>query len=125
MRYNINDTKMYINKKTQEQYQEGESITITLDDGSVFSGIPTVAQLEAWGYEEWTPEPAPEPTEEELERQNLQDRLIQIEEELKSMDYLTSKYIDGEDMTQYGDWQSTRRQLRQEHREIEEQLNNL
>lgn len=117
--------KKYVNKESQQWYDEGTSITCRLDNSSVFSGIPTEAQLEAWGYEEWTPEPVPEPTEEELEKQRLQDRLIQIEEELKSMDYLTSKYIDGEDMTKYGDWQSTRRQLRQEYREIEEQLNNL
>lgn len=68
--------KRYVNKETQEWYQEENSMTRKLNDGSVFSGIPTVAQLEAWGYEEWELEPAPEPTEEELERQNLQDRLI-------------------------------------------------
>lgn len=117
--------KRYINKKTEKWYNEGESITLTLENGSVFSGIPTEEQLREWGFEEWTPTPAPEPTEEELERQRLQNRLIEIEEELKSMDYLTSKYIDGEDMTQYGDWQSVRRQLRQEYREIEDSLNNL
>lgn len=35
--------------------------------------------------------------------------------ELQSMDYLTSKYIDGEDMTEYGDWQARRRALREEY----------
>jgi len=68
--------KRYVNKETQEWYQEENSITRRLNDGSVFSGIPTKEQLEAWGFEEWTPEPAPELTEEELEKQRLQDRLI-------------------------------------------------
>lgn len=121
----MNDIKMYINKKTQEQYQEGESITITLDDGSVFSGIPTAAQLEACGFEEWTPEPVPEISENEQKRQELIQRQWEIENQLYKMDYLTSKYIDGEDMSQYGDWQNIRKQLRQEYREIESQLNEL
>ena len=115
--------KRYINKKTGTWYSEGESITIRQEDGSVFSGMPTEEQLEVWGYEEWTPEPAPEPTEEEQERQQLQERLREIEEELKDMDYLTSKYIDGEDMSQYGDWQDHRHELRLEYREIENVLN--
>ena len=59
-------------------------------------------------------------TEEDLIRQ----RMSEIEEELKKMDYLTSKYIDGEDMTQYGDWQGERRALRNEYRELEASLEN-
>ena len=39
--------------------------------------------------------------------------------ELDSMDYLTSKYIDGEDMTEYGDWQARRKALREEYRQLE------
>lgn len=38
----------------------------------------------------------------------------QIQAELDSMDYLTSKYVDGEDMSEYGDWQSKRKALREE-----------
>jgi hypothetical protein len=38
------------------------------------------------------------------------------------MDYLTSKYIDGEDMSEYGDWQAKRRALREEYRQLEEEL---
>ena len=44
-----------------------------------------------------------------------------ILKELKSMDYLTSKYIDGEDMSEYGDWQGRRRSLREEYRLLESQ----
>lgn len=44
----------------------------------------------------------------------------QIKAQLASMDYLTSKYIDGEDMTEYGDWQGRRKALREEYRELEQ-----
>lgn len=114
--------KRYNNKETQEWYTEGDVITRQVNASTVFSGVPSEEQLREWGFEEWTPTPAPEPTEEELERQQWQDRLREIEEELKGMDYLTSKYIDGEDMSQYGDWQAKRRALRQEYRDIEEIL---
>ena len=115
--------KRYNNKKTQEWYTEGDAITRQVNASTVFSGVPSEEQLESWGFEEWTPEPIPQPTAEELERQQLENRLREIEEELKGMDYLTSKYVDGEDMTQYGDWQAERRQLRIEYREIENMLN--
>lgn len=114
--------KRYVNRETGQWYQEGESMTRRLDDGSVFSGVPSAEQLEAWGFEEWTPEPAPELSEDEQEREEWRNRLREIEEELRSMDYLTSKFIDGEDMSQYGDWQGRRKALRQEYREIEELL---
>ena len=115
--------KKYINKEHNIWYDEGNSMTAKLEGGSIFSGIPTEEQLISWGYEEFIPTPIPEPTEEEQLREQKMHRLIEIEEELKSMDYLTSKYIDGEDMSQYGDWQNTRKQLRQEYRDIESQLN--
>ena len=51
--------KKYYNETTNEWYFEGNSIT-KLVDGVVFSGIPTVEQLESWGYEEWV-EPTPTP----------------------------------------------------------------
>lgn len=111
----------YIKNKTI--YNEGDILTYRIDESTVFAGIPTAEQLEEWGFEEYTPEPIPEPTEEEQERQQMLDRLQQIEQELQSMDYLTSKYIDGEDMTQYGDWQDHRHELRLEYREIENALN--
>ena len=114
--------KRYKNTQRQEWYNEGKSMTRRLDDGSVFSGIPTAAQLEAWGFEEWIPEPVPALSEDEQEREEWRQRQREIEEELRGMDYLTSKFIDGEDMSQYGDWQGRRKALRQEYREIEKLL---
>jgi len=57
-------------------------------------------------------------TEIRLKKQRMRDIL----EELKATDYLTSKYIDGEDMTQYGDWQAHRKALRAEYNEIQESI---
>lgn len=114
--------KRYLNNETGAWYAEGESITIKLEDGSVFSGVPKEKQLKAWGFKEWTPEPVPEMTEEEQVREAKQERMRAIEAELQSMDYLTSKYIDGEDMSAYGDWQGKRKQLREEYRQLEEGL---
>ena len=59
---------------------------------------------------------APEPSE--LDKRRM--RMAEIEQELASMDYLTSKYIDGEDMSEYGDWQGKRKALREEYRRLEE-----
>lgn len=110
--------KRYYNSETKEWYTEGSTMTKRVDNG-VFSGIPSVEQLTQWGFEEWV-EPAPiEPTKED----KLRRRMSEIQNELASMDYLTSKYIDGEDMTEYGDWQGHRKALREEYRQLEEQLN--
>ena len=111
--------KRYYNSTTKEWYTEGNSITRRVN-GAVFSGIPTIEQLTDWGFEEWVePSPTPyEPTEEETKRQRMQE----IESELASMDYLTSKYIDGEDMSEYGDWQDKRKALREEYRKLEKEL---
>jgi hypothetical protein len=86
--------------------------------GVLFSGVPTVEQLTEWGYTLYVPPTPPEPTEDELRAQ----RMSEIQQELSAMDYLTSKYIDGEDMSQYGDWQARRKALREEYRELEQQL---
>jgi hypothetical protein len=48
--------------------------------------------------------------------------MAEIKEQLRDMDYLTSKYIDGEDMSEYGDWQQERKALREEYRMLEEDL---
>ena len=111
--------KRYYNSTTKEWYTEGNTMTKRVDNG-VFSGIPSVEQLTQWGFEEWI-EPAPtpyEPTEEEVKRQ----RMYEIQNELSSMDYLTSKYIDGEDMSEYRDWQDKRKALREEYRKLENEL---
>lgn len=39
------------------------------------------------------------------------------------MDYLTSKELDGEDMTEYGDYKGKRKSLRAEYRDLEEIAN--
>ena len=56
------------------------------------------------------------------EQDNNRTRMAEIEAELASMDYLTSKYIDGEDMTEYGDWQAHRKALREEYRALEKTI---
>ena len=57
--------KRYYNATTEEWYTEGQYMSRELGNG-VFTGIPTVEQLTAWGFVEWH-EPAPTP-EQLLER---------------------------------------------------------
>lgn len=106
--------KKYYNSENNKWYYEGNTITMRVDNG-IFSGIPTEEQLEEWGYEVYTPPTPKEPTEEDLKQQRMNEILY----ELQSMDYLTSKYIDGEDMTEYGDWMEKRKALREEYRQLE------
>lgn len=108
--------KIYKNTTTNETYYEGQTLTIKTGN-TLFSGIPSEEQLSKWGFEEYVPQtPQPkEPTEEDLARQ----RMGEILAELSAMDYLTSKYIDGEDMSAYGDWQEKRKALREEYRTLE------
>lgn len=110
--------KRYFNKATNKWYVEGRTLTLNVDD-ALFSGIPTEEQLAEWGYEEYF-EPTPIPlSEAEFAEQQRQRRMNEILSELRSMDYLTSKYIDGEDMSEYGDWQERRKALRAEYNELE------
>lgn len=109
--------KRYYNKSTQEWYTQGNSLTKRIDNG-VFSGIPSEEQLKEWGFEEYVAPAPQEPTEEEIAERERQQRMNEIMSELQSMDYLTSKFIDGEDMSQYGDWQSKRKDLREEYRQL-------
>lgn len=106
--------KRYKNKTTGEIYLEGNVLTYKIDESTLWSGIPTEEQLTEWGFEEII---IPQPTEREI-------KMRKIKAELASMDYLTSKYIDGEDMTEYGDWQSKRKALREEYRELEQENSN-
>ena len=109
----------YNNKKTGEYYYEGSSMTRRLDNGYLFAGVPTAEQLAEWGFVPYEP-PVHIPTEDDIREQRMQEIL----NELASMDYLTSKYIDGEDMTEYGDWQGKRKALREEYRELEQENSN-
>ena len=45
----------YYNKKTDEYYYEGRSMTRRLDDGRIFAGVPNEEQLAEWGFEPYTP----------------------------------------------------------------------
>lgn len=103
---------IYKNNTTGEMYYGG-AITKRLDNGAVVTGTPTSEMLAQWGFEPYTP-PTPQVDTRE-------QRMQEILAELSSMDYLTSKYIDGEDMTEYGDWQAKRKALREEYRELETQ----
>jgi len=124
--------RKFFNKQTGKWYTEGQPVTFRLSDNSAFSGYPTDEQLKAWGYEEITPivATAPSPgsqeevivTPEEEEQDPILLRMAEIKEQLRDMDYLTSKYIDGEDMSEYGDWQQERKALREEYRMLEEDL---
>ena len=101
---------IYKNNTTGEMYHGG-AITRRLDNGAVVTGTPTPEMLAEWGFEPYTP-PTPQVDTRE-------QRMQEILAELSSMDYLTSKYIDGEDMTEYGDWQAKRKALREEYRQLE------
>ena len=106
--------KVYKNKNTKETYVEGNALTWQIDESTLWSGIPTEEQLTKWGFEEMTIQ---QHTKREI-------RMQEILQELASMDYLTSKYIDGEDMTEYGDWQGRRKALREEYRQLEQENSN-
>lgn len=107
--------KTYYNKEKDVFYYERHSMTWQIDEHHVFSGVPSEEQLHEWGFEKYVTPPAPEPSE--LDKRRM--RMAEIEQELASMDYLTSKYIDGEDMSEYGDWQGKRKALREEYKKLE------
>ena len=67
--------KRYYNPTTKEWYIEGNSITKNISNG-VFSGIPSVEQLESWGYEEWV---EPTPTPEELLARAKANKIAELE----------------------------------------------
>lgn len=103
--------KKYINKTTGQIYTEGTELKYKINEETYWSGFPTDEQLIEFGFEEYI---IPQPTEAQI-------RMAEIKRQLRSMDYLTSKYIDGEDMSEYGDWQAKRKALREEYRQLEAQ----
>ena len=103
--------KRYRNKTTGAIYTKGNYLRVNINEETSWHGIPTEEQLAEWGFEEIV---IPQPTEREI-------RMRQIKAQLVSMDYLTSKYVDGEDMTEYGDWQGRRKALREEYRKLEQE----
>lgn len=68
--------KRYYNSTTQEWYNEGDNITRKIDNG-VFTGIPSVEQLTAWGFVEWI---APAPTPTQLLEQAKANKIADLEE---------------------------------------------
>ena len=104
---------IYKNNETGELYYGG-AITRRLANSAVITGKPTPELLAEWGFEPYTP---PQPKVDVRKK-----RMDEILAELDSMDYLTSKYIDGEDMTEYGDWQDKRKALREEYRQLESEV---
>ena len=67
--------KRYYNSTTKEWYIEGNSITKNISNG-VFSGIPSVEQLESWGFEEYI---EPTPTPEELLARAKANKIAELE----------------------------------------------
>ena len=66
--------KRYYNSTTKEWYTEGQSLTRRVN-GVLFSGIPSVEQLTAWGFVEWV---EPEPTPEQLLERAKQEKIAEL-----------------------------------------------
>ena len=109
--------KRYYNPNTKEWYTEGSTMTKRVDNG-VFSGIPSIEQLTAWGFVEWVEPTPPEPTEQEL----TQLRMSEILMELANTDYLALKAFEGEDMSEHPGWKDKRAALRAEYRQLESEV---
>ncbi len=105
---------MYYNKQENKYYYEGRSMTRRLDDGSLWSGVPTIKELTDWGFE-----PYVHPTEYEIRERRMQE----IINELNSTDYLALKAFEGEDMSEHPGWKEHRAALRREYRELEQENN--
>ena len=84
--------KRYYNPTTKEWYTEGNSITKNISNG-VFSGIPSVEQLESWGFEEWH---EPTPTPEELLARAKSAKIAELE--AYDASEVNSFSVDGKDM---------------------------
>lgn len=109
----------YYNKDI-DKWWNGESTLERKNQTNLYGQI-TEAEVIAAGYVKMT-KPAPviqAPTEQD----NARVRMSEIEKELSSMDYLTSKELDGEDMTEYGDNKNKRKSLRAEYRSLDEIAN--
>lgn len=84
--------KRYYNSTTKEWYTEGNSITKYIN-GSLFSGIPSVEQLQAWGVVEWV---EPEPTPEELLQRAKAEKIAELE--VYDANEVNSFSVNGKDM---------------------------
>lgn len=85
--------KRYYNSTTSEWYTEGQTMTRKIDNG-VFSGIPSVEQLESWGFEEYI---EPEPTPEQLLQRAKSAKIAELEA-YDASDAVNSFSVDSKDM---------------------------
>lgn len=109
----------YYNKNI-DKWWNGEP-TMEREDLEPLYGKITEDDAISAGYVKMTkPDPIIQaPTEQD----NARIRMSEIEKELEAMDYLTSKELDGEDMTEYGDYKNKRKSLREEYRTLENIVN--
>ena len=106
---------IYYNKRENKYYYEGRSMTRILDDGSLWSGVPTIKELTDWGFE-----PYVHPTDDEIRELRMQEIL----KELDATDYLALKAFEGEDMSEHLGWKEQRATLRREYRQLEQENSN-
>lgn len=109
-------------KDSQGHIYNGGAMT-RLVDGVLFTGIPTVEQLTAWGYEEVLPPEPYVPTAEDLKR----ERMGQIQSLLQETDYIIIKKVEGYDISSYdaqydGDFMGWRESLRDEYNQLESEI---
>lgn len=107
----------FYNEKLQKWWS-GECF-LERESGTLYGGI-TEEDAIAAGYVK-KDRPTPEPCK-PTDADNARTRMNEIEKELQSLDYLTSKEIDGEDMSEYKDYKSKRKVLRAEYRTLESKV---
>lgn len=118
----------YYNKSLDKWWLEGQG-TLERENDLPLYGTITVKDALKFGYKakeyEVTVESTvaiPAETEEEKAHAAILTRMAEIRQTLDEMDYLTSKEIDGEDMSEYGDYKEERKAIRAEYRELETKL---
>ena len=114
----------YYNKSLDKWWLEGQG-TLERENDLPLYGTITVKDALKFGYKAKEYEVAvviPAETEEEKAHAAILTRMTEIRQTLNEMDYLTSKEIDGEDMSEYGDYKEERKTLRTEYRELETKL---
>lgn len=114
----------YYNKSLDKWWLEGQG-TLERENDLPLYGTITVRDALKFGYKAKEYEVTvviPAETEEEKAHAAILTRMAEIRQTLEEMDYLTSKEIDGEDMSEYGDYKEERKALRTEYRELETKL---
>lgn len=114
----------YYNKSLDKWWLEGQG-TLERENDLPLYGTITVRDALKFGYKAKEYEVAvvvSAETEEEKAHAAILARMAEIRQTLDDMDYLTSKEIDGEDMSEYGDYKEERKALRAEYRELETKL---